>query len=183
MTWILRLIFLVVLLSMLYAILPESRLKGIWSIIAGIILLLNLIQPIGRFVQGNPWMNFGDFFMDGTIDNSADNQNQILLRYKEQCVQTIVAHVTAIDTVADCRGEVLVDENWGTDTFGSIQHVYLYVSLGEKKKNESWIPPVVIFPQTESNQKEHQEQLKAIQSSVSSWLQIDLNCVTVFEEV
>ena len=129
MTWIMRLIFLVVLMSALYSILPESRLKGVWGGVAGIVLVLNLIQPIGQLVQGNQWMNLSDLLTNSNIQNSTENQDQILLRYKEQCVQVIVAHVEAMETVTTCRGEVLVDENWGTDDFGKIQHVYLYVSF------------------------------------------------------
>ncbi|MBR5280043.1 MAG: stage III sporulation protein AF [Clostridia bacterium] len=182
MAWILRLIFLVVLLSVLYSVLPESRLKSILGGIAGIMLMLSFVQPIGQFVQSKQWFDLDDLDINATLDNSAESQNQILTQYKHQCLEAIIAYVEGMDSVEDCRGEILVDENWGTDTFGQIQHVYLYVSFGEEKDNDSWIPPIIIFPQTESSKKEHLDQLKAIQSSVSAWLQIDLDCITVFEE-
>ncbi len=182
MTWILRLIFLAVLLSILYALMPEGRLRGVLSCVMGLVLLLNLIQPVGHLVKGNRWTWFSDIIMENTGGETSEEQNEILTQYKEKCQQAIVSYASEIDGISSCRAEVLVEETWGSSNFGSLQHVYLYVMFGEKKENQTWIPPIIIFPETESSDLEKQEKMKTIQSSIASWLQIDLTCVTVFEE-
>ena len=182
MTWIFRLIVLSVMLSMVYMLLPEKGLKSVLGGIMGIILLLNLIQPIGRFINGNSLPRIGDVILENIVNQEDNLHNEIIIQYKEKCVQAIQAYTLDLETVSVCRAEVLIEEDPESDSFGTLQHVYLYVEFGEEKHSESWIPPIVILPPSESSDREKTEKIKDIQSNVASWLQIDLSCVTVFEE-
>lgn len=181
MTWIIRILFLAILLALLYSFVPEGPLRGILGCVMGLVLLLAFLQPVGDFLKDKSWSWLQLITVEHIEgEHSTDEKNVILTEYQEKCESTIASYVTEMAGVAACRADVLVNEEWGSSSFGNIQHVYLYVEFGETE-NESitWIPPIVILPEVNSGTNDF---IQEIEQSVATWLQIDVTCVTAFEE-
>ncbi len=181
MTWIVRLLCLAILLGILYALVPEGPLRAVLCCVMGLVLLVSILRPVGNLLRDHPltWLN--SVMIEDTENLYTDgNRDAVLTEYKGKCNQAIAAYVQEKEGVSRCRVDVLIDDNWDSATFGSLQHVYLYITFGKEKENSPvWIPPIVIGPESKPD---YSTAIKEIQAAVASWLQINEKCVTVFEE-
>ena len=156
--WILNIIGLAILLLLLEILVPSGRIKKFVSLISGFILIIAVINPfIGLFSKG---INLQDLQMaDGSyIDKKELEVNSKLFKeqqmkqisqvYRKKIIDRLELNARGVEGVSDVRADVIINEDYKSDSFGEIRRVYLELTLGDEV---SGVKPVSGIERVEIN--------------------------------
>lgn len=188
--WILQIAALAVLFSLIYELIPEGEMKRISGMVLAIVFALRILSPVvsASKEQLSAW--FLTWNTDIEISQGDDTAliEEILLDYENRCTEELTAYLKKQEGVLDARVEVIINQDRESDTFGSLEHVYVYVSFSQEEEEDrldSWIEPIEILPgifEDSRQEGNHEEQCKVLKQTLSEWLQLEESCITVFEE-
>ena len=147
MNWFSKIMALCVLFSLLYLLLPACSLRKSVGAIMAVVLSLQFLTPFFTVKQHNitSWL----FSLTGEqvfSEDTNENMNEIFDAYEEKCRKEIQTYVLQQENVSFCAVEIMINRDVQSNSMGSIEHIYLYVSFAEsEEKDSSWIEPIEII--------------------------------------
>ncbi len=189
MNWLYQLAIAAILLSLFYILLPEGEMKRIAGIVFSVIFLLQTVLPFIslRMEDLSDWLSGWQLKMAVSGEEDPALLQSILADYQGKCEKEIGDFIQEQADVASGRATVVIDSDPQSETFGALQHIYAYVHFQDEtvQETDSWIQPIVIAPIGESSgtsSADVQKQCAEIRAALALWLQVDIACVTIFEE-
>ncbi len=188
MSWFSQIAVLAVLFSVLYIFIPEGELKRVAGMLFAIVFMLRIAAPLYSLGKSHlsSWILSWELSEDITDKTDSAVIQDILATYEGKCIDRIQTYVDAQSHFRTLNIRMVYNKDPSSDTFGHIQHLYVYVVHEEQTQsgNDSWIKPIEIFPDKgKETLKKHPEECEKLAHMLSDWLEIDRSCVDILEEV
>lgn len=148
--WILNIVTLSIFIILIEILIPSGKIKKVVNLITGFILVIALINPILSLLKMN--IDLEDFQFENSnfinakeisINSDILEENQTKLMtdvYREKIIEQFEHIAKEIDKVRNVKADVIINEDYNSESFGEVQRVYLYLGIDEKKNN---IEPVL----------------------------------------
>lgn len=188
MSWFSQIAFLAVLFSILYIFIPEGEVKRIAGMLFAVIFMLRIVAPLYSAGKSHlsSWIVSWELCDDITEESDSALIQDILETYEGKCIDRIQTYVHEQSPFRVSNLRMVYNKDPSSDTFGYIQHLYIYVVHEEKTQSgkDSWIQPIEILPSKgESQSQKHPEECKELAELLAGWLEIEESCVDIIEEV
>jgi len=163
--WILNITALVLFLGIIEILMPSGRMKKYCGLVTGVILIIAIINPFLKLFSGN--LNLEDIQISNSnsIDRMEIEKNSKLLRaeemkqiteiYRKKIIRQLEDNAMKSKGVAEAKGDVIINEDYNSDTFGEIKRAYLEITTAGEN-NE--IKPVVKVDQVIIGEERQQEE-------------------------
>jgi stage III sporulation protein AF len=144
--WVLNIIALVMLIVLLEIIIPSGKTKKFVHLISGFILIIAIISPLLDLLAGD--ISVKDFeistryFIDRKeIEKKSrvledKHMKQITELYRKKIIEQIEQGAKQIDGIVHADGDVIINEDYKSSSFGEIKRVYLHVKLEPEEQGD-----------------------------------------------
>lgn len=178
--WIINIVIVIILLSFLEILMPDSKMKKYINLILGFIVMLVILGPIIEVLNSTDNLQDDVFiisselnkkeysFVSSNIENKQMNQLKAL--YKDRIRQDIAYRVESKYNVKVGKVNIEIEED-NQERNGGIKSLELYVLSSEELRNEDTIPIVKI--DVSDNEKDNIE--KNTNKSLDKDINIDLS--------
>ncbi len=170
--WVFNIVSLSIFIVLVEIIAPEGKTKKFIHLVTGFIMVIAIISPFfemfGNGVDIEVLMIKGSNFVDRSEMEKArevyeeEQVEEILRIYKENLKNQIKTQLSGFENLGRVNVEVLVDEDYHSESFGELRKVYLNIAPEEvqKTKDRIHIEPVEITRKSIENPgellKEHE---------------------------
>ncbi len=148
--WILNITALVLFLVVIEILMPSGRMKKYCGLVTGVILIIAIINPFLKFFNGNFKLEDIQVANSNTMDRleiekdskllEEEQMKQIVEVYRKKIVRQLEDNARKTKGVADARGDVIINEDYTSGSFGEIKRVFLEISLSDQNDG---LKPVV----------------------------------------
>lgn len=148
--WIFKIVTLSIFIILIEIFIPSGKIKKVVNLVTGLILIIALINPILSLLKMNIDLESLQFESSNFIDSKEISINSDILKenqtklmtdvYREKIIGQFEQIAKEIDKVKDAKADVIINEDYDSESFGEVQRVYLYLVINEKKTN---IKPVL----------------------------------------
>ena len=178
--WIINIVIVIILLSFLEILMPDSKMKKYINLILGFIVMLVILGPIIEVLNSTDNLQDDVFiisselnkkeysFVSSNIENKQMNQLKAL--YKDRIRKDIAYRVESKYNVKVGKVNIEIEED-NQERNGGIKSLELYVLSSEEPRNEDTIPIVKI--DVSDNEKNNIE--KNTNKSLDKDINIDLS--------
>ncbi len=178
--WIINIVIVIILLSFLEILMPDSKMKKYINLILGFIVMLVILGPIIEVLNSTDNLQDDVFiisselnkkeysFVSSNIENKQMNQLKAL--YKDRIRKDIAYRVESKYNVKVGKVNIEIEED-NQERNGGIKSLELYVLSSEELRNEDTIPIVKI--DVSDNEKDNIE--KNTNKSLDKDINIDLS--------
>ena len=151
--WIINIVIVIILLSFLEILMPDSKMKKYINLILGFIVMLVILGPIIEVLNSRDNLQDDVFiisselnkkeysFLSSNIENKQMNQLKAL--YKDRIRKDIAYRVESKYNVKVGKVNIEIEED-NQERNGGIKSLELYVLSSEEPRNEDTIPIVKI---------------------------------------
>ncbi len=141
-SWVLNIVTLVVFILLLEIMIPSGKVRKFVNLLTGLILIMALISPVLDFLGRG--LDLKEFQIADTrfLDRKEIERKSSLLKeeqmkqttelYRKKLIRQIEESIGKIDGVESIEADVIINEDYRSDSFGEIKRIYLYVKRGEK---------------------------------------------------
>ncbi|NJD03557.1 MAG: stage III sporulation protein AF [Ruminiclostridium sp.] len=148
--WILNITALVLFLAVIEILMPSGRMKKYCGLVTGVILIIAIINPFLKLFSSD--FNLEDIQVanSNTIDRLEIEKNSKLLKddqmklitevYRKKIIGQLEESAKKSKGVAVVKGDVIINEDYNSESFGEVKRVYLEITTSEVDNN---IKPVV----------------------------------------
>jgi stage III sporulation protein AF len=143
---VLNIIALVMLIVLLEIIIPSGKTKKFVHLISGFILIIAIISPLLDLLAGDISVkNFEistRYFIDRKeIEKKSrvledKHMKQITELYRKKIIEQIEQGAKQIDGIVHADGDVIINEDYKSSSFGEIKRVYLHVKLEPEEQGD-----------------------------------------------
>jgi stage III sporulation protein AF len=137
--WVLNIITLVIFIVLLEILIPSGKMKKYVNLVSGFILLIAIINPFVKLVRKD--IDFKVFYIQNS--NYMDRKDieakskvleeqqlkQITEVYRNKIIRQLEDNVKEIKGIKEVGADVLINEDYTSQSFGEIKRVYLYLKL------------------------------------------------------
>jgi stage III sporulation protein AF len=137
--WVLNIITLVIFIVLLEILIPSGKMKKYVNLVSGFILLIAIINPFVKLVRKD--IDFKAFYIQNS--NYMDRKDieakskvleeqqlkQITEVYRNKIIRQLEDNVKEIKGIKEVGADVLINEDYTSQSFGEIKRVYLYLKL------------------------------------------------------
>lgn len=136
-SWVLNIVALGLLIVVFEIIAPSGKIKKFINLIAGFILIIAVINPFVSFfskgfsfkdVQLTDSNALDQKEMEQQSKNADEKQKQQIVEvYKSRIKNRIEDTVKGLDGVSDAKANIVIDEDYESESFGSVKGVSLEI--------------------------------------------------------
>ncbi|HHW31750.1 MAG TPA: stage III sporulation protein AF [Clostridiaceae bacterium] len=143
--WVLNIITLVMFLVLLEILIPSGKLKKFINLVSGFILIIVLIEPFaGNALDSRKLEDFQ--IINSKVINEKEleynskimeeeQMKQVSEVYKKKLTDNIVQRLEKVDGISNIEAEILIDEDYTSNTFGEIKKVFIKFNIEEEAGN------------------------------------------------
>jgi len=143
--WIINIVTIAVFIILFEIIIPSGKIKKIINLISGFIMIIAIINPV--LAISNKDINLIQFHLKDSnfLDvneiqyNSSilkENQvNQMIEVYRKKITEQIGIVVSGIEGMNVNNVDLIINEDYGSEEFGEVKRIYLYLEVGDEKEN------------------------------------------------
>jgi stage III sporulation protein AF len=145
--WVIHIVALVLFIVLVEMLLPTGRMKKYVSLVTGVILIIAIISPIVEVLGKNADITAFQITNSNTLDKlqiekdskvlEKAQMKQIVEVYRDKIIQQIEQSAEEVEGVSRARAEVLINEDYASRDFGTIQRAYIEIVPKESGKLES----------------------------------------------
>lgn len=148
-SWVLNIVTLVVFILLLEIMVPSGKIRKFINLVTGLILTIALLNPVLDFIGRD--LDIKEFHIASSrfLDRKEIERKSSLLKeeqmkqtielYRKKLIRQIEESVGKVDGVESIEADVIINEDYNSDSFGEIKRIYLYV---RKDKKTGEIKPV-----------------------------------------
>ncbi|HEX2946435.1 MAG TPA: stage III sporulation protein AF [Clostridia bacterium] len=144
--WVINIVTLVLFIVIVEMLLPGGKMKKYINLVTGTILIITIINPL----IGLTGKKF-DFIASQTKNSNLMGKNQIRKEgknleqaqlkqiievYRKNIIDQLEQNAEEIDGVKDARADVIINEDYQSQSFGEIKRAYLNI-VAESKQNRT----------------------------------------------
>jgi len=192
-SWVINIVFVVVLVSLIELLLPNSSIKRYVNVIIGMIIIIVILSPVISVINRNLDMNinvFNSFYKLNAqssrlltqLDNAGDREI-FINEYKRRLSESLRDYIKK-EFSFDSDVDLVINEDLSSQNFGMINHITIML-----KKNEGNIIPVekVEIGSKDENKREDSETTltqkeKEMIRRISALYGIDIKNISVIKE-
>ncbi|MBF8982656.1 stage III sporulation protein AF [Lutibacter sp. B2] len=183
--WIKNIVILIIFITMLELLLPNSSMKKYVNMVVGLLLIIVILNPLVLIVNKNIDIENEVFKTSVEIDKNAvvlthsnlekTQENQMIQVYKRKIEQHIKERVLHNNPVDVKNVYMEIDEDQTSDNFGNIQNLKIELSPNVEKKsdNENLQPVSQILVDIKSN-KENDTEHEQIDEQIVNQIREDM---------
>lgn len=175
--WILNIVTLAIFIVILEILIPTGKTKKFINLVSGFILLIAIINPfIGLLNKGVDLKEF-QIVDSNIIDKKEIEENSKILKeeqmqqitevYRRKVINQIVEGAREIEGVSDVTADVIINEDYKSNSFGEVKRVYLKLRIEDNKKG---VKPVVKIDRIDIKSGEQNINQDSSKNEVSSEL-------------
>lgn len=193
-TWILNIATVIIFISFIEILLPNSSMKKYIKMIVGLLVMLVVLNPVIELMNGkidieNEIMRTSLLIDETSLTIAKDNlgglqEKQMLQYYKAKVEGHIKDKMYRDFDMAVEKVTVVIDENSKSDKFGQIQGIEISIASMEKDHSiEKDIQPVTgihiiigkdnIANEEDENFEEDNKKIQEIKNSISSFYDVN----------
>jgi stage III sporulation protein AF len=142
--WVIHIVALVLFIVLVEMLLPTGRMKKYVSLVTGVILIIAIISPIVEVLGKNADITAFQITNSNTLDKlqiekdskvlEKAQMKQIVEVYRDKIIQQIEQSAEEVEGVSRARAEVLINEDYASRDFGTIQRAYIEIVPKESSK-------------------------------------------------
>ena len=135
--WVLNIVTLVLFIVLIEMLMPSGRMKKYAGLVTGFVLIIAIINPFLGLLGGKVDLTASLAADSGFIDreelkkDSAVLEEQQMKQIVEVYRKKIIGQLeqSALDTkgVSEAKADVIINEDYGSDSFGEIKRAYLEI--------------------------------------------------------
>lgn len=147
--WIMNITVLVLFIVLIEMLMPSGRMKKYAGLVTGIILIIAIINPFLKLVGSKVDLSDIQAVNGNEIDRLEIEKNSKLLEgeqmrqitevYRKKIIKQLEDNALKSKEVAEARGDVIINEDYNSASFGEIKRAYLEITL---KGENTGIKPV-----------------------------------------
>lgn len=148
-SWVMNIVTIVILIVLLEMLLPSGKTKKFINLFTGFILIIAILNPfLGLVKKGVDFKGFqlteSNFLDKKQIEQDSkllnDHQMESITEsYRKKLINRLEEEAKGLKGINKVTADVIIDEDYTSDKFGSIKRVYLTLSGNE---DNSTIKPV-----------------------------------------
>ncbi len=148
-SWVMNIVTIVILIVLLEMLLPSGKTKKFINLFTGFILIIAILNPfLGLVKKGVDFKGFqlteSNFLDKKQIEQDSkllnDHQMESITEsYRKKLINRLEEEAKGLKGINKVTADVIIDEDYTSDKFGSIKRVYLTLSGNE---DNSSIKPV-----------------------------------------
>lgn len=142
--WILNIVTLAIFIVILEILIPTGKTKKFINLVSGFILLIAIINPfIGLLNKGVDLKEF-QIVDSNIIDKKEIEENSKILKeeqmqqitevYRRKVINQIMEGAKEIEGVSDVTADVIINDDYKSNSFGEVKRVYLKLRIEDNKK-------------------------------------------------
>jgi len=135
--WAVNIVTLVLLITMMEMLLPKGKIKKYINLMTGTILIIAIVEPvIGLFGKGFDFtasqaasaMNLDRREIEKISSMIEEEQvKQTVVLYRNRLIDQIERQVQEVDGVIDAKADIIINEDYNSESFGKIKRIYIQV--------------------------------------------------------
>ena len=143
--WVLNIVTLVTFLVLLEIIIPSGKIKKFVNLISGFILIIAIITPFLNLLSRGIDLRDFEISTRNFIDRKEiEKKSQIFEKkqmkqvtelYRKKIIDQLELSAKQVEGVIQADGDVIINEDYSSNSYGEIKRVYLHIKLEEKKQN------------------------------------------------
>ena len=141
-SWILNIVSLVIFIILIEMFIPSGKTKKFVNLISGFILLIAIINPLmGLFQKGIDLKEFS-ITSSNILDKKVIEENSKVLEdrqmkqiaevYRKKVIKQLEGITKDIGEIENAQADIIINEDYKSESFGDIERVYFNISLKEK---------------------------------------------------
>ncbi|MCX7843267.1 MAG: stage III sporulation protein AF [Clostridia bacterium] len=144
-SWVFNIVTLTLFIVLLEIMIPTGKLKKIINLVSGFILIIALVNPLLAFL--NKGADIRDFqIADGyyldkkELDASTrlmeeKRMRQVAEVYRKKLIRRLEDGLAGTENISSVEADVMINEDYKSESFGDIKRVYLKISLNGKAQS------------------------------------------------
>lgn len=141
--WILNIVTLSIFIILIEVLIPSGKVRKVVNLVTGFILVIALINPILSLLKME--IDIEDYQIESdnfikskeiSINSDVLKENQIKVMtevYREKIIAEFESLAKEIDKVKEAKADVIINEDYNSESFGEVERVYLHLAVDEKK--------------------------------------------------
>jgi stage III sporulation protein AF len=141
-SWIINIIALVLFILLIEIIIPSGKTRKYINLVTGFLLIIAVINPFIKVLRGG--VSLEEFQLAGStelqkleIKKSSElykeqQMKQITSVYRQKVIKQLVKSAEETDGVAAAEADVIINEDYHSESFGEIKRAYIYIKPGEE---------------------------------------------------
>ncbi len=139
-----------IFIILIEVLIPSGKVRKVVNLVTGFILVIALINPILSLLKME--IDIEDYQIESdnfikskeiSINSDVLKENQIKVMtevYREKIIAEFESLAKEIDKVKEAKADVIINEDYNSESFGEVERVYLHLAVDEKK---STIKPIL----------------------------------------
>jgi stage III sporulation protein AF len=153
--WAVNIVILVLFIVMTEMLLPSGRIKKYANLITGTVLIIAIIDPLMGLIGKNFDFSVSQTAAAMTMDKKEIEKAGKLLEeeqvkqttelYRKKIIEQIEHHSREVEGVVDAKADVIINEDYESETFGEIKRIYVEAEIdrpGGQQPSSADIPAV-----------------------------------------
>lgn len=180
--WVLSISTLVIFIILLEIIIPSGKIKKFVNLVSGFILIIAIINPFLSLFRSGVDLKQFQFSNSNFIDKSEierdskilkDNQmKQIVETFRNKIIYQIQECLSDMKEISEVKGDVIINEDYKSATFGEIKRVYVNFKIANK---ESTIKSVTKIEKVKIGGDEKKENNIKIDNAIRNNIETKIN--------
>ncbi len=136
--WIMNIAALVLFIVLVEMLLPSGRMKKYAGLVTGVILIIAIINPFIKLlgdkaklediqVSNSNWMDRLEIEKNSKLLKD-EQMKQITEVYRKKLIGQLEDNALKIKGVAGAKADVIINEDYNSDSFGEIKRAYLEIT-------------------------------------------------------
>ncbi len=150
--WVLGIVMLLMFIVLLEMLLPSGRIKKYANLVTGFILIIAIVNPPLKYFGSNTlpaeMIDWESNYIDREVIQldskllEEEQTRQIVELYRKKLIQQLEYTALDVEGVGSVTADVIINEDYESETFGEIKRAYLAVTEKEKDGRDKKIKKV-----------------------------------------
>ncbi len=168
--WVINIVTLVIFLLLLEILLPSGKIKKFVNLISGFILMAALINPFLGFINKDIDLKSLQFSESNFLDKKDIEEKSKILNdkqmkqiaevYRGKIIKELEDSIKDVNGISDVEADVIINEDYKSETFGDIKRVYL--SIKPEEDGNSVKPVRKIEEISINGDQDHKKEVKEV---------------------
>jgi stage III sporulation protein AF len=137
-TWVLNIVSIAIFIVLLEILIPSGKTRKFVNLVAGFVLIIAIISPLLGLINKDFDINDLQIADSNFIDKKEieisskaleeSQVDQITEVYRQKLIKQIEDSVDELDKITCVKADVIINEDYKSDSFGDIKRAYIEIS-------------------------------------------------------